>query len=310
MHAGPDRLLADAAGIAHAADARLSAALDDLFVADQVRSTDRQRASMRLMLDGLVQEVEADLRAALVGRLGPAAPEVLGVGRVSIIRPVFDRAGVLRDRELVALLLARAEEHRICTALRHAADGTSDTSVSAEGFECGDPALDLALKRAESRRFDQSAAPRLAACDLPAELLHRLLWWSAAALRDHLNRTTGLSPDLRDDALAGAVLTRLAGHDEGLTLDAAAMRVALAMEPDRPELLDVLRSGRISLFAALLARQAGIDQPAAFLLLSQTRAGARSPFCCARSTCRSRPPRPCCCRWPRPMACRTRPSRR
>lgn len=268
--AGPDRLLAEAAEIARTADARLSAALEDLFVADHVRATDVQRAAMRTMLDGLVQEIEGELRAAVAERLGSEAPDVLELGRVPIVQPIFERAGVLRDRELVGLLLTRAEEHRIGAALRRVAENIPEWPMPS----VSDAALDLALQRAESRRANGMGEPRLTAGDLPVELLHRLLWWAAAALRDYLSRTTALDVDVRDDALAGAVLSRLTLHDEGQTLEAAAMRVALTAEPNPTALVDALRGGRVSLFAALIAVRARIDYQAAFLLAADPNVAA------------------------------------
>src|SRR4051812_5126203 len=51
---GPGRLLAEAVQVARHADARLTAALNDLFLPDFVRPTDSQRAAMANMLDRLV----------------------------------------------------------------------------------------------------------------------------------------------------------------------------------------------------------------------------------------------------------------
>jgi hypothetical protein len=269
---GPDRLLADAAAVARHADARLSAALQDLFMPDFVRPTDSQRAAMSNMLYDVVEEIERDLRRGLIERLGDDAPAVLGVQRIPIVRPIFDRAGVLKDRELVALLLTRAEEQRIAHAIRRVAQ--IDPEPAPQVALGVPPQVETALLTAEARRWGSQGAPALPARDLPAELLHKLLWWSAAALRDYLERTASLDGPRRDEALAAAVAQRLSEHDEGQALDAAAMRVAIACEASDALLFDLFRAGRFSLFVAMLAVRARLDYAPAFLLASDPGIGA------------------------------------
>ncbi|NNM75721.1 DUF2336 domain-containing protein [Sphingomonas sp. ID1715] len=269
---GPDRLLADAAQVARQADARLTAALHDLFLPDFVRPTDSQRAAMAQMLDGLVQELERDVRLALASRLGPDAPPVLEVERIPILRPIFDRAGVLRDRDLIGLLLTRSEECRIGQTIRRVAE-----LRPAEGAAVRLDApveLEASLLAAEARRFGDMGAPRFALADLPADLLHRLLWRAAAALRDYLERSSALSGPLRDDALAAVVGERLAAHDEGRSLAALAMRLALAVRGDDLLLLELFQAGRFSLFVAMLAVRARLDFGPAFLLAADPSLGA------------------------------------
>lgn len=261
---GPDRLLAEAAQVARHADARLSAAISDLFLPDFVRPTDAQRAAMANMLSSLIDEVEADLRAALAQRLGDHAPPALIVQRIPILRPIFDRAGVLRDRDLVALLLTRAEEHRICRALLRVSDVQPVAATPAQSGAAAE--LEPALLAAERRRYGPLGEPALTMADLPAELLHRLLWWAAAALRDYLGRSSPLDARLRDDTLTAAVQDRLAAHNEGLSLEGAAMRAAMAGDQGDQRLVDTFRGGRFSLFVALLAVRARLDFAPAFLM--------------------------------------------
>lgn len=269
---GPDRLLADAAQVARHADARLTAALHDLFLPDFVRPTDLQRAVMARMLDDLVAEIERELRIALAERLGERAPPVLTVERVPILRPIFERAGVLRDRELIGLLLTRAEEHRIDHAIRRVAgfaphDGTTLRLPLPS-------ALESALAAAESRRRGEHGQPHLGINDLPADLLHRLLWRAAAALRDYLDRTTALDGGDRDRALAAIVHARLAAHDEGASLDSLSMRAAMALPLDDALLLSLFQAGRFGLFVSALAVRARLDHEPAFLLASDPALGA------------------------------------
>lgn len=270
--AGPDRLLADAAAVARHADARLSAAINDLFLPDFVRPTDLQRAAMAGMLSTLIDEIEGGLRESVAARLGDAAPPVLTVARIPIVRPIFDRAGVLKDRDLVALLLTRTEEHRICRSLLRIAHIQPGPAALAGSVI--DPSLETVLLAAERRRTGPDGEPRLAAADLPADLLHRLLWWAAAALRDYLARMTSIDAGQRDDAIAAAVQDRLAAHDEGCSLEGAVMRAALSGDGDDERMIDAFRGGRFSLFVAMLAVRARLDFAPAFLLAADPGIGA------------------------------------
>ena len=261
---GPDRLIAEAVQLARHADVRLTAAINDLFLPNFVRPTDSQRASMANMLDRLVTEIDHELRAGLIARLTETAPPVLGVARIAILRPIFDRAGVLRDRELVALLLMRAEEHRICQAARRVAD--IDPGPAPQLDLDIAPEQEAALQIAENRRAGSYGEANLTIRDLPAELLHKLYWWGAAALRDYLDSSTALPAPARDDALAAVVSAKLATHDEGQTLEAAAMRVALSLDGSDEQLFELFRAGRFSLFVALLAVRARIDFAPAFMM--------------------------------------------
>lgn len=269
---GPDRLLAEAAQVARHADARLTAAINDLFLPDFVRPTDSQRAAMSNMLDRLITEIDHELRAGLIARLTEAAPPVLGVARIPIVRPIFDRAGVLKDRELVALLLSRVEEHRICQAIRRVADIDPGPAPAIE-LDIA-PETEAVLQLAENRRSGSHGEPNLTMRDLPADLLHKLLWWAAAALRDYLDRSTGLPAAARDEALSAIVANRLATHNEGETLEAAAMRVAIALDGSDAMLFELFRAGRFSLFVAMMAVRARIDFAPAFMLAADPGIGA------------------------------------
>jgi hypothetical protein len=270
--AGASRLLAAAAYAAREADARVSAALNDLFVPERHRPNDRQRSAISVMIEALVEDLESDLRLGLIERLGDAAPPAIGVARIAIARPIFDRAGVLRERDLVALLLARAEEHRIAEGIRRiaAADPEPASTVPLNIA----PELEMPYLIAESRRSDGAGEPTLSARDLPADLLVRLAWWTAAALRDYLDRASPLDPAARDESLQGAVFERLAAHDESQTLEGAAMRVALAGPADDDALFEAFRRGYFSLFVANLAVRARIDYMSAFVIATDPGIGA------------------------------------
>ena len=263
---GAERLLADAMRAAQGAHDRLANVLIDFFLPDAHRASDRTRATMARLLDQLVGALEADLRASLAEDFAdsPSLAAALNSGRVAIAMPILARSKILRDGDLIGLLLARAEEHRIVAGLLRIAEADAGDELPAPPL-IDDPetlADDTALRLAEARRFDRSHEAAIDPRDLPADLLHRLLWWIAAALRDYMVRVHDEDAARVDQAIVVAATARLTGHDEGEAMDALAMRLArrwhmLGVDSDI-RLHDALRHGRFALFVAMLAVRGGI----------------------------------------------------
>ncbi|PMZ61591.1 hypothetical protein C1X97_30525, partial [Pseudomonas sp. FW306-2-11AA] len=116
---------------------------------------------------------------------------------------------------------------------------------------------------AESRRRLPASLGQFRSTDLPAELHHRLVWWVAAALRDQFTDRAGAALPTLDRALVDAASRNIALHDEGERLEAAALRLACALDPRGHELstllADSLADRRVSLFIALLGRALALD---------------------------------------------------
>ncbi|HEX5185166.1 MAG TPA: DUF2336 domain-containing protein [Allosphingosinicella sp.] len=218
-----------AARLAASARARLAAAAAELRLPGRDRLTEWQRRTMLALLDRLVGSVEDDLRSALVARLPAgeheAAHAALSSARLEIARPFLDDAAPW-EPALVALLLRRAEEHRLQI-------GAADNILLVELSGSDDEAVAagaMALLVAQSRRLDSFREPLLLRAELPAELEHGLVWTIAAALRAYLVGTHDLPPPLADGALAEAAGELLARYDEGETFAALALRLVRALD--------------------------------------------------------------------------------
>lgn len=274
--AGADRLLADAASAERGARDRFRFAATDLFQPDRSRLRDVHRVTMLQLLDKLTRTIEDELRQWLIEPLAasgvPEAEAALASRQVEIARPILRRSDMLRDTELVATLLRRAEEHRIVTALRLAAARSAGTDsepsppVLDRLLHSGDPSVAAAamgLIIADSRRFDRFHEPVLARTDLPAELQHRLVWRVAAALRVYLTTTHRLLPVIADRALATAVAHMLAGYDEGETLEGRAMLLARRLDEigalGDDLIADAVADGAVAFAVAALSARAGIE---------------------------------------------------
>lgn len=261
---GAGRLLAAAARAALSAADRDANLAVDFFLPAGGRPSDAARAGMSRLFDQLVGGIEADLRAALGPRIEeqwPAAAAALASPRVPIALPILDRAGLLRDAGLIAFLAGRAATYRMVAGLRPVAEMGNDP-VAGTGQAADLLAADRALMLAEARRTDAAYEPAIDQRDVPAELFHRLVWRIAAALRDYLVRLHDVPAALADRLISDIGRAIADAHDEGETIDAAAIRLARAFAEqggieDR-RLLDAWTRGRVELVAALLAPLGGI----------------------------------------------------
>ena len=218
-----------AARLVASARARLAAAAADLRLAEPDRLTEWQRRTMLALLDRLVHSVEDDLRSALAARLPAedyeAVRAAFSSAQLEIARPILDDAAPW-DPALVALLLRRAEEHRLQlgaadNALLVELSGSDDETLAREA---------MALLVAQSRRLDSFREPLLLRTELPAELEHSLVWTIAASLRAYLVDAHDVPPPIADEALAGVAGDLLARYDEGETFGALALRLARALD--------------------------------------------------------------------------------
>lgn len=276
-----DRLRAESARAADSARIRLSGALNDLFRSSESRLNDRDHAAMTRMLAALIGMVETDIRARLVeqGLLGdfPDLVSELGEADRKIAWPRLQRSRVMRDDGLIMLLLRRCDEHHLSTALRAAYPARLHPETGIVGRLANHPDEILAdavqaVLLSEQRRNDSFGEPLLDRADLPIELQHRMTWWVAAALRDHMLASHDIDREEADRALVSAASALLDGYDESQTIDslafALACRVRQAETLDDALLAGLLRDGQVALWVAGLAVRAMIDSDAVWPMLA------------------------------------------
>lgn len=244
------------------ADADLTVAIADFFLTDTARLNERTRAALGDAVRGIVGVVETAIRRhaarQLAGRGMPERAEALLVARPAAMTRLL-RAGVLRDPELMAELIARVRQDLLAEMLPVATAGPDEPSLLVRLAAAPDLAVARAaatLLAVDNRRRAARENDEVAGTELPAALHGRLVWWVAAAVRD------GEEAEL-DQAIVEAALRTIATHDEGERADAAAMRLALAIDP-RPDelpalLVEAIGDRRPSFFAALLAH--ALDLP-------------------------------------------------
>ncbi len=250
---GAARIVARAAGADARDDRRLGVAIDDVFLPEDGRLDDETRAAIGGLIGAIVRAVEGEMIAFSTRATG--AP-VVG----EILSRLVD-SGLMRDHALMAELVARARQDMLATALDHSVARAEQSGLLARLTECPDGVIASAasaLLIAENRRRSATASRS----DLPAALHHRVVWWVAAALREGNAASAAF-----DRVLAEAAARSLAAHDEGDRVEAAATRLAAAVDARDGELgtllVDSLTDARPALFIALLAHAEGLDYPEA-----------------------------------------------
>lgn len=252
------------------ARARVTAAMADLALPEALRLTDRQRITVTHLLRRLVGDIEDEIRSALAAHFDSDGDEplraALSSASLAIAVPLLE-GGALADPALFALLLRRAEEHRLARAaperrLLTELAGDPDESVSGAS---------VSLLIADSRRLDAFQEPLLAEGDLPAEVAHSLAWTVAAALRTYLVARHQVGAAAADGAVTAATAEWLARYDEGAGADALARRLALRLDErgrlDDSLLARAVAEGALPLFLAGLSLRTGLDLPALWELL-------------------------------------------
>lgn len=264
---GAKKLLARAAAADVCAFQGLMTAIDDFFLPEESRLDERTRSALGVLLRGLVEAVEAEIRAHAARLLGSRGESALAGALEAAGASVparLSRAGVLRDPELIAELLARVRQDLLGNALpTHAPDNPERPSLINRFVQHPDrvvAAAAMAVLIAESRRRAIPESGQFTQTELPAELHHRLVWWVAAALRESVGEAANI--DAIDRALSEAAQRSLAAYDEGDRLEAAGMRFAAAIDAQPQELplllVESLDDRRIVLFTALLAHALGM----------------------------------------------------
>lgn len=266
---GAQALLARAAAADLAAHRGLRAAIDDFLLPEADRLDERTRAALGRLLRALIETVEGEIGGHAVRLLRAqgesALADALEAGE-GVTGTLHD-SGLLRDPELLRELIARVRQDVLAGGMAvQAHDDPELPSLLNRLAQQPDRLLAhaaAAVLVAESRRRSVPESGPLPQTDLPAELHHKLVWRTAAALRAGVRTHSAAL----DRALAEAAQRSLAAHDEGDRLEAAAMRLAAAIDArpeELPELMaEALGDRRVALFAALLAHGLRIDFAAA-----------------------------------------------
>lgn len=225
---------------------RLLAAVDDFFLPDDARLDDRTRAALGVSVTRVVEGV--------VREIATFAQRATGRAIADQVLPRLLDSGLLRDAPLMADLMGGVRQELLAEALRRTIAPTDQSNLLARLAECPDgviAAAAAALLSAENRA-------RQGRRELTHAVHQRLVWWVAAALREAGGEGVAIERALGDGAARSIAANAAADR-----LDAAAMRLASAIDPRPAELGELLAGAladaRPSLFFALVAHAASLD---------------------------------------------------
>ncbi len=237
------------------------AALADFRIDDADRLTDRTRATLSLTLQALAAGLAADLWQRARSRLGSGTTAPGRIATNAVYRRLVT-SGVLTDDGLVSELLGRIRQAEIADALSPIASDPARPSLLVRLVDAPDATVaDLArgLLSAEAYRRDDAAGPGLG---LPDGIYRRVVWWVAAAVRAEVEATPAI-----DRAIGEAAAHIIGLHDDADTVEAAAARLAAAIDARpgelEPLLIESLADRQLALFIAVVARAGGLDYSAA-----------------------------------------------
>jgi hypothetical protein len=245
---------------------RLETVRRDFFLDAEQRLSEQERALMTAMLHAIVSDIADELRASL-----PPSSAVANDEDNSELVADLTAAGLLDQPPLIELLLRRADEEQITTAVR-ARSGRRDgrllqALVSDENPTLSAAAMSLILAR--GRRRDRFGQARLEFDDIPPRTAVALAQIVGAGLRPRLLITT--DRQVADFQIAAASSALVARHDPAKRLESLASGLMRLLDEqgrlDDDLIATVAEDGDVVLVAQALARRAAVSGEDAFDLL-------------------------------------------
>lgn len=271
------------------ARARLVENITDLFLSDDGRLSEHERALMSDILGKLVSQVEADIKKELAQALSQAdvdLPDIvvqLANEDAEIARPLLEKSSLLRDPDLIEIIRMRTDEHRMSIAMREEiSENVSNALVEFGSEDVIETLLNnhdaIVSKRAmeylvaESRRVDRFQEPLLRRSDLPGDLAYRMYWWVSAALRKNILKNFEVDPLIFERAVRRAASAAMMDQDAEQSTYVKAQqlvrRMAESGELSIQFLLNALRQQRVAVFVAGMGELSGINFKTAWRIFS------------------------------------------
>lgn len=271
------------------ARARLVENITDLFLSDDGRLSEHERALMSDILGKLISQVEAGIKKELAKVLASEdieLPEIilqLANDHVEIARPLLEQSKLLKDPDLIEIIRMRTDEHRMAIAMREdISEPLSNALVEYGNEDVVETLLNnhdaLLSKRAmeylvaESRRIDRFQEPLIRRADLPGDLAYRMYWWVSAALRKHILSDFDIDPVVFDRAVRRAANVAIVDQETGQSTYVKAQqlvrRMAESGELSIQFLMTALRQQRVAIFVAGMSELASVDFQTAWRVFS------------------------------------------
>lgn len=263
--------------------------IQDFFLKEESRLSERERALMSDILMKLVHDIEMDVRVELAKAVAdvdanmPELVRLLGNDEIQVAAPILKASQALRDEDLIDIVKMRSDEHRMMVAMRAAVsepvsdvlvdvgdDDVLEALIRNEDAEISRRAMQYLV--AESKRKDQFQEPLLNRDDLPGDLAYKMYWWVSAALRKQILSDFDIAEDVLDEALEISAKRAVGQQDEvnGAVVKATQLvrRLDAVGQLTIEFLIRALRQQRMNVFVAGLALRSGIAFKTAWRIIS------------------------------------------
>lgn len=281
--------------------------ISDLFLSAAGRLSEQESALIAEVLRLLVHDLEMALRRELADRLPRVdnQPRALASSLTDedteMAHAALMRHEVLRDSDLIELAKHRAAEYLLAEA-RGSSGGDASILGPNEASRGGeaplleslvnspDPVLALRTRDylvAETRRVDKFRRPILAACELPAALRRKLVWWIAAALQQYVAQRmpaeteidAALLDDIMEDSARAAFAVIEGESAKADVTDKLIERLVETGELSTDFLVQALNQGLTALFVTGLAKRCYLKQKTARRIVFDTSGEALALAC-------------------------------
>lgn len=263
--------------------------IQDFFLTEESRLSERERAIMSDILIKLIHDIEMDVRAELskaIAKVDANMPDLvrmLSNDDISVAAPVLQGCKALQDNDLIDIIKMRTDEHRLIVAMRDdVSESVSDALVDTGGDDVLEALIrneDAEISRramqllvAESKRKDRFQEPLLSRDDLPSDLAYKMYWWVSAALRKRILKDHEIAADVLDDAIEVSTKRAAGQQDEVNGAVIKAMQLVKRLDAVGQLTIDflirALRQQRINVFVAGLALRSGIAFKTAWRIIS------------------------------------------
>jgi uncharacterized protein (DUF2336 family) len=262
------------------ANSELADNITDLFLSDEGRLNEHERALMGDILCKLISSVERSIKIQMSKKLKNSKEcpadliNFLANDNIQIAEPILSNYQALADDSLIEIIRNRTDAHRMAIAIRtnvsaevcdelivEGSDDVVECLIRNSGAEISDSALDYLV--AESKTLDRFQEPLLCRDDLPAELAHKMYWWVSAKLRSKIMNEFHITENTLDDLVEDSTLASINLVKTGSSVMDKALVLSRKLNKEGkinfPFILKCLRQEKINLSIASFSILMGLN---------------------------------------------------
>ncbi len=245
--------------------------ITDLFLSNEGRLNEHERALMGSILCKLISSVERSIRVQMSKKLASEAnvPSELMLflanEPIDVAVHVLKKYKQLVDKDLLEIIRNRTDAHRMAIAIRstvsadvcdeliiESSDDVIEKLIKNSGAEISKPALEYLVS--ESKTVDHFQEPLLNREDLPPSLAHKMYWWVSAKLRSKILKKFKLSEGLLDGLIESSTFVSIGQDMKNSSVMEKAIKLALKLNYEKKLninfILQILRQEKINLAIA------------------------------------------------------------